>query len=138
MGVIIARPGAGGGLAYAEIGLPPDGTYNDGPVNLDPSMTVAEALDTINEYLGATISGIDKWKDGRQVIPSGADSQLISFSPPYTDENYNISVTIVNDVDSPPSIYSYLVTNVTPSGFNVLFSGDMDSNNYVIHWSTFK
>jgi len=38
------------------VGLPTDGSFTDGPVVINPSGTIADALDAINEYLNTVIS----------------------------------------------------------------------------------
>lgn len=51
--ISICSSGTGGIL-----GLPTDGTYTDGPVDIDSTDTIADAIDKINEYL-ATVPTIE-------------------------------------------------------------------------------
>jgi hypothetical protein len=53
----------------------------------------------------------------------------------FVNTDYTISVNLANTVDTPPSIYSSIITSTTVSGFSVIFSGDIDSDNYVLHYA---
>lgn len=102
----------------------------------------------------ATVSGIDptldyhlttKWyvdqggidRKGRQVIANGASFVSVGFVD-LGHSNFTINTTLANTTDSPPSIYAFIVSSVTTSGFGVTFMGDMDSSNYVLHWSVIE
>jgi len=71
---------------------------------------------------------------GRQSIGNGASYVDVSFAT-VGGTNYTIGTTLQNTSDSPPSIYAYIVSATTASGFRVTFMGDMDSANYVLNWS---
>lgn len=70
----------GGGLVsgQSELGLPTDGDFSDGAVNINPSGTIADAIDAINEYLlGCDCASLashlgtqDGDTDGRLVSPN--------------------------------------------------------------------
>lgn len=83
-----------------------------------------------------TISGslTDKTKTGRTLLAFDDYSKSVVFGTAFSDINYSLSVMMRNIVDSPPSIYPMIVTVTTVSGFSVLFSGDIDSNNYYLDW----
>jgi hypothetical protein len=71
---------------------------------------------------------------GRQSVGNGASYVDVSFTD-VGSTNYTIGTTLQNTADSPPSIYAYIVSATTASGFRVTFMGDMDSANYVLNWS---
>ncbi|KKN58624.1 hypothetical protein LCGC14_0550430 [marine sediment metagenome] len=73
-------------------------------------------------------------KRGVQVIPIGANSVSVDFALPFLNMDYHILVTMENIVDSPVSIYSYIITDRRSTGFTVSFSGDMESDNYKLNW----
>lgn len=77
-------------------------------------------------------------KRGVQVIPIGANSVSVGFTSPFLNMDYHILVTMENIVDSPVSIYSYIITDRSSTGFTVSFSGDMESENYKLNWSAQK
>jgi len=73
-------------------------------------------------------------KTGRVALVLNDDSKAITFGTPMTDANYSLSVIMRNITDASPSIYPMIVTTTTASGFNVLFSGDIDTNNYYLEY----
>lgn len=85
------------------------------------------------EYLGGA-AGVDGQKFGQEDIPIGAEDMWVTIDPAFADANYSISVSIENTSDSPSSIYSYNITAKTVNGFEVTFTGDIDSSNYVLSW----
>ena len=70
-------------------------------------------------------------------IPLGAVSKNVPFPAPLPDTTYNVSVDLVTS-DANPSIYSWLTAQKTVNGFTVFFSGEIDSNNYVLEWEVFR
>lgn len=71
---------------------------------------------------------------GQLNIPNDAEDIWIPIAPAFPNANYSISVSIENTSDSPSSIYSYNITAKTVNGFEVTFTGDIDSGNYVLSW----
>jgi hypothetical protein len=69
----------------------------------------------------------------RTPIPYGVSSHTILFSSPFDDTYYNISSDLIT-TDGHPSIYSYVIADKTVNGFTIYFSGEIDSNNYVLEW----
>ena len=67
-------------------------------------------------------------------LSSGDSTAAIVFDEPQPDINYAINLSLVNSGDNPPSIYSYIVTSKLVTGFTVLFSGEIDSDNYILEW----
>ena len=64
-------------------------------------------------------------------------SQDIVFPSPFSDVSYNINIELVTS-DGDPSIYSSVVGSKAVSGFTVFFSGEIDTNNYVLEWEVFR
>jgi len=71
---------------------------------------------------------------GQESIPNGAEDIWIPISPAFSNANYSISVSIENISDNPSAIYSYNITAKTINGFEVTFTGDIDSGNYELSW----
>jgi len=93
----------------------------------------------VNDYDLATKGYVDsqaadKQRSGRVSLPLNASSQSVTFSTPYADTNYTVSVVLTNTVDATPAIYPMMVSAKSTTGFTVIFSGDMDTANYVLEW----
>lgn len=87
---------------------------------------------TTKEYVDdATSSGIDR--HGRTNIGYTATQIVVNF-PDLGHTNYTVNATLENTTDSPPSIYAFIISAKTSSSFTTLFSGRMDSANYVLNW----
>jgi len=72
---------------------------------------------------------------GQESLGNGDSTASITFVSAEADTNYSIGYSLVNTVDSPPSIYASIVTEKTVDGFTVTFSGPLDSANYTLDWS---
>jgi hypothetical protein len=75
---------------------------------------------------------------GQQVLVSGAPSAAVAFSTVQVNDSYTISHSLVNTVDRPPSVYSMTVIQKNVDGFRVLFSGNLDSDNYRLDWAAIR
>lgn len=73
-------------------------------------------------------------KSGRTALATDDSSKSVLYGSAFVNTDYSISVMMRNTVDGNPSIYPMIVTGTTTSGFDVLFSGDIDSNNYYLDW----
>ena len=73
-------------------------------------------------------------KSGLKALLNGDSTITVVFVEVLPNINYAVGLSIVNIVDNPPSIYNYIVKNKTTTGFDVVFSGEMDSDNYVLEW----
>lgn len=71
---------------------------------------------------------------GVEILTNDTVSETVSFSQPFSDTNYAVTLGLENVVDLSPAIYSMIVSNKTVNGFTVLFSGDIDSANYKLNW----
>lgn len=78
-------------------------------------------------------SGVDQ---GVINLSSGDTTAYVTLNFPRENNEYKVSVSFTNNVDSIPSIYSYVVRNKTTTGFEVIFSGVINSNNYILEWIT--
>jgi hypothetical protein len=89
------------------------------------------------DYHLATKSYVDAGgtdNHGRESISNGSSTVSVTFSDLGTT-NYTISATLENTSDSPPSIYAFIVSAKSSTGFTVTLMGDTDSANYVLNWS---
>jgi hypothetical protein len=106
--VTFCSSGVGGSL-----GLPTDGTYTDGPVDLQPTDSIADAIDKINEYLNSVttvqyashLGTTDGTSNGVFVSPSfvlGRVASPASYGTPfYTgtwDDDVNKDLTNSNSL----------------------------------------
>jgi hypothetical protein len=94
----------------------------------------------IQDYHLATKAYVDEGgidRHGRQSIANGASYVDVSFTS-LGHTNYTINATLQNTVDSPPSIYAFIVSATTTSGFRVTLMGDTDSSNYILNWSVIE
>jgi hypothetical protein len=80
-----------------------------------------------------TCTGADE--SGKVTLVYGISSKYVAFSNPFPDANYVVFPSISNVIDVYPSIYPYIVSSKTINGFTVDFSGNIDSNNYVLEWT---
>jgi len=84
--------------------------------------------DTLVAALSAAI-GFETYS-GVVTLTNGAVSASILYDQPQVDSVYALTTQLRNEVDSPPSIYSHIITSKTKFGFDVRFSGLIDSINY--------
>jgi len=68
-------------------------------------------------------------------VPSNVTSFFVDFPIAEKDTDYALTVNLSNVVDA-TSIYSYIITNKTTLGFEILFSGIIDSGHYFISYDT--
>lgn len=78
--------------------------------------------------------GIGVEKSGVKDISDGVSSVSVNFASSFSSANYALTLGLENTSDSPPSMYSMLITNKTAAGFTVSFSGDIDSVNFKLNW----
>ncbi|RPJ55976.1 MAG: hypothetical protein EHM12_11110 [Dehalococcoidia bacterium] len=91
-------------------------------------------MTTISGDIVAQIPPAFSITKGRYSIPNGVDNFTISFTD-VGNTDYVINTTLVNPIDAIDSIYAYVVSEVTTSGFTVTLMGETDSENYLMHWS---
>jgi len=105
---------------------------NDGTLSGD-STSVLVTEQAIKAYVNTQISA--EVITGQESLGNGDSTASITFVSAEADTNYSIGYSLVNTVDSPPSIYASIVTEKTVDGFTVTFSGPLDSANYTLDWS---
>jgi len=72
---------------------------------------------------------------GQLDIPNAAEDIWVPILPVFSNADYSISISIENlSEGADSSIYSYNITAKTVNGFEVTFTGDIDSDNYVLNW----
>lgn len=107
----------------------------------DNEITLIYVMPESDENLRATYeidaSGYDPSYRGATPVLYQAVSQDVVFPSPLSDLSYNINIELVTS-DGKPSIYSVVVGNKTVNGFTVFFSGEIDSNNYILEWEVFR
>jgi len=92
--------------------------------------------DTNDLYIGGSgeINNRLTSRTGQVNIPNGQNTVDVVFTHSFDSVNYYIGTSIINTIDNPPSIYSYIITNKITTGFTVLFSNNIDSSNYVLEY----
>jgi len=105
---------------------------NDDTLSGD-STSVLVTEQAIKGYVDAQITA--EVITGQDALFNGDSTGTVVFASAEVDTNYSIGYSLVNTVDTPPSIYPSIVTEKTVNGFEVLFSGPLDSANYVLDWS---
>ena len=75
--------------------------------------------------------------DNQSSVNIGSGSNLISINLEETMSNtdYTVIASIQNSLDGDPSKYMWIITEKTTSSFSVLFSEEVDSDNYVFEWA---
>ena len=111
-------------------------TYSDSqslyPLTTD-GVTVTWAIVTrTNVIVGGDAYEI---KSGRQSISNATDTVSVAFSSAFASTNYSIETSTSNIIDVEPSIYGIVIEDKTVNGFDVILSGNTDSDNYVLEWS---
>ena len=71
---------------------------------------------------------------GKVALSVGDDTKYINFPNTLPNTNYKLNVDIVSD-GSNPSVYSFVITDKSTTGFRVYFSGEIDSSDYFLEWS---
>ena len=96
------------------------------PVANDILRATYETSDT-SYVLAGLLSGVE-------AIPIGVTSKVVSFGQTLDNTNYRLSTVLVTTTPSNPDIYDYVINNKTTTGFTIVFSGEIDTNNYSLEW----
>jgi len=114
---------------------------NDFTQTGDNEITLIYDAPESDENLRATYeidtSGYDPSYRGATPVLLNAVSQNVVFPSPLPDLSYNINIELVTS-DGNPSVYSSVVGSKTVNGFAVFFSGEIDTNNYILEWEVFR
>jgi len=122
------------------VGLADDDHLQYVPTNADRGFTATvSGVDPTQDYHLTTKSyvdsvSVDKVKSGRTQLATNDSSKSITFGTAFADANYTVSVILSNTVDADPCIYPMIVSAKSNTGFSVILSGEIDSNNYYIEW----
>lgn len=102
----------------------------------------ALAAGTVGQYLGTGGAGADpSWsrplgqKAGLIALAIGTFSKAITFATARANALYTPKVTLVNTVDSTPSIHPILVFAIATTGFSFEWPEQLDTANYVAYWA---
>jgi len=71
---------------------------------------------------------------GNEPLSQGITSTAVTFDEAFDDTSYILVTELENTVDACPSIYPTIVTSKTTTGFEVYFSGEIDTDNYFLNW----
>lgn len=122
-----------------------DELIDGAPEVLDTLNELAAAMDddgnfatTITNYVDTQVSGVTDtaMKCGIETISNTVTSTAVVFDTAYSSINYAINVDMSNIVDSPASIYDWIITAIATTGFTVTYNGAIDSANFKLHWLT--
>jgi hypothetical protein len=127
------------------LGFPTDGTFSDGVLaNLSPSMTVADAVDDINEFL-LTLSPSVPSIDGSTLSRNTGETGKLSFGPfnillgynnavsNNTNDTFNTSGTKAGIFDDSTTITGNLANGVTGTGFDNNAFSDGDKGDLILY-----
>jgi hypothetical protein len=79
-------------------------------------------------------TGFSDLKRDVETLSIGATGAVVIFDDSFSNDSYSIVVDISNDADTVVSQYSHTIVNKTSAGFDVQFSGTIDSGNYNLEW----
>jgi len=79
---------------------------------------------------------IDGAHEGVAPVASGVTSTAVVFDTPLSSADYVLVTELQNTTDNCPSIYPTIITEKTVSGFEINFTGAIDSDNYALNWIT--
>jgi hypothetical protein len=97
---------------------------------------------TTKEYVDSAISGtwnqlleiLGQTKSGRENLNLWDTETQVNFGAPFDNNEYVLVIDLENTVDDPSSEYSITITEKSPFGFTVHYSGEIDSTNYYLNW----
>jgi hypothetical protein len=91
------------------------------------------SMDSPNYYLEWIIISHDK-QDVFSLNES-ATSVVVPLTPYEVNDNYGLSITLLNITDATTSIIPFIVTDKSINSFTVTFDNPIDSPNYQLMWS---
>ena len=71
---------------------------------------------------------------GTTSLSIGDETKYVSFSRTLANTNYKLNVDLVSE-SSDPSIYSFVISDKSTTGFRIYFSGEIDAADYILEWS---
>ena len=90
-------------------------------------------IDSANYFLEWIIVSHDK-QDVMNLMP-GWTSIVIPMQPYEVNDNYGLSIALLNTTDATSSIIPFIVTDKNINDFTVTFDSPIDSPNYSLMWS---
>ena len=93
----------------------------------------SDDMDSPNYYLEWILICHDK--QDVEPLMQGWTSTVIPLHPYEVNDNYGLSICMLNTVDATSSIIPFIVTEKTINGFRVEFDSPIDSPNYSLMWS---
>jgi len=92
-------------------------------------------LDSIHYKLSWSVD-TESTLSGTDILNYNEDLYRVSF-PALSSSNYTIGTSMINQIDSEPSIYQFIVTERSNDGFTMQFNSPIDSTNYEINWNIY-
>lgn len=128
---------------------------NDYSISLGMTNTVDATSTYTYSIIEKTVNGITvqfshpidsnnyvlEWRVSRGVTSDlhsmalGMNSVTIIFPTPQVNDNYGISLSLINTDDTSSTIIPFIVTDKTILHFRVTFSQALNSNNFVLSWN---
>jgi len=115
----------------------PNDFYQTGDNEITLIYDMPEADENLRATYEVDTTSYDPSYRGATPVLLNAVSQDIVFPAPLADVSYNINKELVTS-DGDPSVYSSVVGSKTVAGFTVFFSGEIDTNNYILEWEIFR
>ena len=107
----------------------------DGLLDDDHPQYLSEARGDARYYTHSEVNSmIGVSRTGQFSLASGTSSASISYNAALPTIDYSLSVSMINTVDSESASYTHSITSKSESGFDIAFSGDVDSDNYILDW----
>jgi hypothetical protein len=105
--------------------------FSDNPT-LGSSPNIVPTQGAVKSYVDTQIGlGIET---GNHRLSTGDTTAEIVFVQEQGSENYSIGYSIINTVDNPPLLFVSGVFEKSVTGFKVMFSSPMDTDNYELSW----
>ena len=133
------------GFGESTLSITPSGTYANGPVTIivdgvipdtEPPLYINSTSLVTNlnaQYLnGVPCDRFILKEDYNTFIPTNVDTFTIGLPNTPRNTDYSVYMTISNQIDPEPSIYSVVLIDKQIDRFTVKFSALIDSPNYVL------
>ena len=100
------------------------------------TVNFSSPLDSIHYKLSWSVDS-DSTDRGIDDLTSGSDTYKVTFTIPLSSSDYSIGTSMFNNIDTPPSMYQFIVTDRDTTGFTMQFNSPIDSTNYSVDWSVY-
>lgn len=125
-----------GGTSGGSIGVSDHGDLS-GLSDDDHPQYLNNARGDIRYYTKSEIDSMigGNTKSGQLNIDNGATETWVALSPALSSADYSIAISIENTSDNGnTAIYAYNITAKTINGFEITYTDNIDSANYVLNW----